>query len=288
MNFKKNKSKIEDKNNESVMEPLIEAIDENKIYRKDDGVLYNIYKCAKLNWLYYLILYVSTLIIDYYTDKNWQLSLWTILYIQVWSYFLHYISHKRYIYNSLGFDLHDSHHSDKSRETLNILKECYANFAVAGGFIIIFINIIFVKYYGKWMKYMNYYVILFWAYIYVSYHMINYHYLKFKTHDNHHKLNGNTNFGPDWVDIIFKTKPDNDEIENSNSSILNAIIALVIILLTLNTYLDPIKFLMDYFVPKDIIDSPDTNLWKCLYNKFFKSSVKIVVDSDINDKSNLL
>jgi hypothetical protein len=224
MNFENNKSIVEDKNNESTIEPIdknnepvIEPIDEDKIYRKDDGILYNIYKCAKLNWLFYLILYVSTLIIDYYTDKNWQLSLWTILYIQVWSYFLHYISHKRYIYNSLGFDLHDSHHSD-----------------------------------------------------------------------NHHKLNGNTNFGPDWVDIIFKTKPDNDEIENSNSSIINSIIALIIVLITLNTPLDPVKFLMDYFVSKDIIDSPDTNLWESLYNKFFKSSVKIVVDSDINDEPNPL
>ena len=133
-----------------------ETINEDEIYRKDDGILYNFYKYAKLNWPYYFVLYSSVFIIDYYTDKNWTLSLWTILYIQVWSYFLHYISHKRYIYNYLGFDLHDSHHSDKSGELFNIFKEWYANFAVAGGFLIVFINIIFVGLYGKWMKYMNY------------------------------------------------------------------------------------------------------------------------------------
>lgn len=267
------------KKNQYQEKDVNETVGEDEIYRKSDGVIYNFYKYSKLNIVYYFFLYAGVILIDFYTDKNLILSLWTILYIQLWSYMLHYFSHKGYILNVFGFDLHHIHHNEEiSKDNFNIIIEWFVNYVLAGGGVVVFFNIIAIGLFGKYMKYMNHYVVLYWAFIYSTYHMINFHYLSYTTHKNHHKLNGTTDFGPDWVDILFQTKPDNDRIENANSSIINVIVALIIFFFIFNTYFDPVKIMYLLFVSKETMETQDTNLWETLYNWFMNEKNEINVD----------
>lgn len=72
--------------------------------------------------------------------------------------------------------------------------------------------------------------------------MINYHILKVPTHVKHHE-NVNSNFGPDIMDILFKTKQDGDYIENMNHGIYNTLIILCFILVTKDTRFDIIQII---------------------------------------------
>ena len=67
--------------------------------------------------------------------------------------------------------------------------------------------------------------------------MINYHILKVPTHVKHHE-DVNSNFGPDIMDILFKTKQNGDNIEDMNHGVINVVIILSFILITKNTKYD--------------------------------------------------
>jgi len=222
------------------------------MYEKDKGIIYNFWQHFKLNSPFYLTLFVCILIIDYYTVKNLLFSLFSMVLIQIWGYFTHWMSHNRYLHDATGMDWHDIHHGANSKDYHNILIETYVNIVFSGGVVIIILNIILSSLLGPSFQLFNYYVILLWSFIYTTGHLINFHFLKFLTHKNHHISNGLTNYGPDWIDIVLKTKPNNDVIENENSFIINAILGTAIIIWYLNTKYDPVKMIKDlinYFVP---------------------------------------
>jgi hypothetical protein len=71
--------------------------------------------------------------------------------------------------------------------------------------------------------------------------------LKSPTHKEHHLKNGQVNYGPDWMDIIFGTKVHNNSFEDFNSSVLNGAIAIVIVLLLKQTSYDPVRYIESLF-----------------------------------------
>jgi hypothetical protein len=236
-------------------------------YIKEDGLFINIFKYFALNLNANFINLIFSWILDYYTDSNWMLLLLTFPIALLNSHFLHYISHKRYIHKFLGFDLHDIHHGPHSQEFWNVIIETIVNF-VLGGFYLIPLNILIVRFFGKSFKIFNYYIILLWSLIYVTTHLINYHYLKFKTHENHHKLNGTTNYGPEIIDILFKTKPNVDVIEDDGSLCINTVFCTIFILLIYNSPYDPIKLLNEFILPKEILESPNTDILDTFMKKY--------------------
>ena len=219
------------------------------IYEKEKGVKYNIWQHIKLNSPWYFTLIVCVLIIDYYTVKNKLFSINSMILIQMWGYFTHWISHNRYFDYITGMDWHDIHHGPNSKQFHNVLIEIYVDIVSSGGIGIMVTIMLLCKLFGESLMILNYYIIVLWSFIYTSGHLINIHYLKFYTHKNHHKFNGLTNLGPDWLDILLETKPSDDIIENENSFIINAIIGTIIIVWSVNTKYDIVKF------SKDLIDN---------------------------------
>jgi hypothetical protein len=219
------------------------------IYEKEKGVKYNIWQHIKLNSPWYFTLIVCVLIIDYYTVKNKLFSINSMILIQMWGYFTHWISHNRYFDYITGMDWHDIHHGPNSKQLHNVLIEVYVDIVSSGGIGIMVTIMLLCKLFGESLMILNYYIIVLWSFIYTSGHLINIHYLKFYTHKNHHKFNGLTNLGPDWLDILLETKPSDDIIENENSFIINAIIGTIIIVWSVNTKYDLVKF------AKDLIDN---------------------------------
>ena len=219
------------------------------IYEKEKGVKYNIWQHIKLNSPWYFTLIVCVLIIDYYTVKNKLFSINSMILIQMWGYFTHWVSHNRYFDYITGMDWHDIHHGPNSKQFHNVLIEIYVDILSSGGIGIMVTIMLLCKLFGESLMILNYYIIVLWSFIYTSGHLINIHYLKFYTHKNHHKFNGLTNLGPDWLDILLETKPSDDIIENENSFIINAIIGTIIIVWSVNTKYDLVKF------SKDLIDN---------------------------------
>ena len=70
----------------------------------------------------------------------------------------------------------------------------------------------------------NYYIILIWAVVFTTYHLVNYHQLNDEVHKQHHIEDGQNNYGPEWFDILFHTKAEHSNIEDMNSGIINMVL----------------------------------------------------------------
>jgi hypothetical protein len=207
-------------------------------YKQEKGLLHNVFQSIKTNIPFWTIFIIALLILIQRTDKNYLSGIITIILLQVWTYFSHIIGHL----DIPGLHWHLFHHQpEKAHQPLYILIETLVNFLFSGGFLLIIGLICLKKILNIDFK-LNYYIILFWSLIYVSYHMLNYHYIDIDTHYNHHQ-DPNTNFSPDWMDILFNTKNDGECFENMNSAILNTIGSLLIVLLFRKTKYDPIRLI---------------------------------------------
>ena len=216
------------------------------IYDEKDGILVNLKKFAYINLPFIIALLVCVCIIIQYTDKNIVSGLITIILLQMWSYFSHILGHT----NVPLINWHLLHHKPEvSRKPLYVLLEFYINFMFSGGFILIFYLIAFKQLFNIDFG-INNYIVLFWSLVYSTYHLFNYHYLDFDTHDNHHK-NNNCNYAPDWMDIMFKTKTNGEHIENMNSSIINIIVSMLIVVQLKGTKYDLIT-IISYCINKII------------------------------------
>jgi len=155
-------------------------------------------------------------------------------------YLSHYISHhfnftdfykkndniltrNTYINNTLTgissfLDFHDITHHDTSinKQIKNIIYEFLNNIIIQGMGLVIFIKIMDIR------------VIILWAFMYATIHNINYLFIKPTTHSDHH-LNSHTNYGIDFVDIIFNSKYDWNDIETHNHGAINLLLVTYII-----------------------------------------------------------
>jgi len=198
-----------------------------QIYSKNESFIVNEIKLAILNEPLLWTALIIVFIINYKTDQNIFIAIFTFYFVTSWSYFTHLLSHTK-LFNSFG-QFHLLHHNvEYSESWIVFLLEAMIDFFIFGGFLLIFTGIFIEKIVG--FRIFNYYIILLWSLFYLSYHLINYHISKPDAHKQHHIDNGTSNFGPEWMDIIFDTKTDNSKFENLNSGIINMIIVTIIIL----------------------------------------------------------
>ena len=208
----------------------------NYIYKKDKGIIYNSFLFFKVNLIYNLSILIACIIIGS-INKDIIRAIITGVVLYFWAYFIHIVAHN--VFPMTWF--HGFHHDPKINKTWYAeLMETFVNIFGSGGLSLAIINIAVSKIIGK--SYLDNYVLLFTTFLYTSFHMINYHILKVPTHVKHHE-NVNSNFGPDIMDILFKTKQDGDYIENMNHGIYNTLIILCFILVTKDTRFDIIQII---------------------------------------------
>lgn len=221
----------------------------NKLIKEDP-----IIQSVKLNYQFYLILFICIILISHYSDTNIIWALITIVFISAAGYASHYISHRinalelfekldndnyltknEYVKTGMRIfckmiDFHDQTHHDTSinKSWENIAIEFAMNFYVQAG---AFIFIIYIA------RQLNLYVITLWGLMYATIHNINYDITPSATHILHH-VDKTTNYGIDIWDIIFNTKyaGDNsiDKLENINHYAINTAFITAVILLLLN------------------------------------------------------
>lgn len=190
-----------------------------------NGYFYNLKKCLSINIVFYSIFFLVGILIGLITDNIYR-SIFTLLFCTVFSYFSHSLSHKIFPLNFRYF--HNLHHNDKHNKKLWAeIIEWLVNIFQIGGLILIPINYIIEKKFN--ITLLNNNLIIYYTLVYTTTHMINYHIVKEDTHVRHHH-NTNTNFGPDYMDILFKTKQNNSYFEEMNQTIINSLISGCIII----------------------------------------------------------
>tara|TARA_B100001093_G_scaffold364862_2_gene349643 strand:+ start:3730 stop:4701 length:972 start_codon:yes stop_codon:yes gene_type:complete len=147
-------------------------------------------------------------------------------------------------------DFHDKiHHNTEINNTwYNEIMEFIQNMLMEGGFLIIlgsYLNLSLRVFNENYV--FNNYVLLLWAIVYSSVHIINYQniFRPLKIHSPHvtHHVNSYLhNFGPDPADILFGTKYNVNDLENINHYSFNIIVATILII-----FLKEKKILNNYF-----------------------------------------
>lgn len=209
-----------------------------------------IIESIKTNYIFWVTIIASIILISYYTTGNninsYISGTFTYIFIAFWGYLMHYISHsinftdvyknstniacrilhQNPIINQMietilyyTIDFHSVIHHDTSinKTPTNIIIEAVQNFLTQGGLMIMFNKLfnptfLFDKFYFKIT--LNNHILMLWALFYATVHNINYNITHPIEHKNHH-INPKTNYGIDIVDIILNTKYNN---HNHNTS----------------------------------------------------------------------
>jgi sterol desaturase/sphingolipid hydroxylase (fatty acid hydroxylase superfamily) len=173
--------------------------------------------------------------INYITGDNMFRTILTYFGISVWTYAVHWFMHK--YENTILGKIHAIHHMPEYKDYISTeIFEIFVNLTIIGGLLWIPIIMVLENYVG--IQLANHYVILAWAIIFTTYHLINYHILSHAVHAQHHTENGVNNYGPEWFDIICNTKAENSEIEDMNSVIANIIVVTALVLSLKDTSYD--------------------------------------------------
>lgn len=208
----------------------------NVIYDSSEGVPTCMSKAISVSWLYYISVFIGFLLIGYLTDDTYR-SLATGIMLFVWAHRTHIWAHNTWPWTWF----HGWHHNPEHSQTpWGIFIETYTNVIGSGGLTLIPYNIALEMLTG--VKVLNNYTILYFSLLYSTFHMINYHYLKIKTHSDHHE-DISLNFGPDVMDVLFGTKKDNEEYEDMNHATVNNIGMLLVVVLLYGSSWDPVKFI---------------------------------------------
>lgn len=193
------------------MDTKLKKIKKSKKQKKAKNI--SILNAYKKNWLQYSVYVVAAAILSM---ENMLLG----ISIANFSFFWIYISHM-FLHNKFCpfYYLHKYHHENNGLFSLviEILLELFV-------FVILFF-ILPTNLYNEW-------VILFCGFIYTSVHNINYGLVHVNNvHALHHK-NMDTNYGPDYYDVLFKTKHSLEtEVENTSHYIPNIIVSFIIVYL---------------------------------------------------------
>jgi DMSO/TMAO reductase YedYZ heme-binding membrane subunit len=214
-----------------------------------------IYKSITQNYIFYIVLICCLLAFTKYTTHNrscFILSLGSILFVTLYGYFVHFLSHYlnedisalyktydnvftrnkyfnwvalKYI-EFVEFHAKTHHNTDINKQYKNIALE-FINNAVTQGIVLIIIKYI--------LGLVDNRVILLWAFFYATVHNINYLIVKPTTHKEHH-VNDKTNYGIDIWDIIIGSKYDWNNIETHNHTAINLIVITAVIIFVCNRF----------------------------------------------------
>jgi hypothetical protein len=124
---------------------------------------------------------------------------------------------------SLDFHRKIHHNTCVNKKYINLVIEALQNI-VTQGFALMWLNKLFLK------NFLVNEVILLYAFIYTTLHLINYNLYKSKAHENHH-TNPKINYGPYFFDILFNTADEEGKQEDWNILSINIIIITLIICL---------------------------------------------------------
>jgi len=196
-------------------------------YVKKDGIIKNMMKFNRKNLLLGIIGYTFIFILNRYTEKDILWTLCTLFFMMGWSYFSHMVSHEP-IGKKIFMNYHLKHHDHSVSKNLKwrLVEYLYMDFVIFGGAILIPLNMAIQKMGGT--RFFNYYVVLYWALLYTSHHAFNWHGSeKLNPHYHHHETM-RTNYGPDFMDILFETKMEEDIIEDMNSLVLNNCVVMLL------------------------------------------------------------
>ena len=196
----------------------------SKFYNKNKNLIENLFNCFMSNKLFYTVFFGVAAYISLLTD-DFNRGIFTITFMVIFSYFSHKLGHHFFPINIF----HKVHHNDKLNHTLlGRSLEWLVNFLQIGGLLLIPLNRLIEKKYG--LKVFNEYVIVYFALVYTTHHMINYHVMEVDTHVRHHK-DVNTNYGPDYMDVLMGTKQHNSTFEDMRESILNSLVSGMVVIL---------------------------------------------------------
>jgi hypothetical protein len=209
------------------METIRDLHLDNDTYSRKDSFIKNEIKLGILNAPLYAAAFVIVLLINYKTDRNIFVAIFTFYFVSSWSYFTHCLAHVSFL-KPLG-QFHLLHHESANHDSAIVfLIEALIDFFVIGGFLLIPFGHFAEEALG--FRIFNYYIILMWSLFYLTYHLLNYHFTKPDAHKEHHISGGSSNFGPEWMDIFFDTKTDGSVFEDLNSGIINLVIITGLIL----------------------------------------------------------
>lgn len=196
----------------------------SKYYNKNKNLVENLINCFKTNKIFYMIFFGAAAYISLLTD-DLKRGLFTITFMVIFSYLSHMVGHKLYPINIF----HKVHHNDDINHTFfGRTLEWIVNFLQIGGLLLIPLNRLLENKTG--VRLFNEYIIVFYSLVYTTHHMINYHVLEVDTHIRHHK-NVNTNYGPDYMDVLLGTKQHNSTFEDMRESILNTLLSAMVVII---------------------------------------------------------
>ena len=189
------------------------------------------------NWKYVK----ESLIINYKTWIALTISSYFICDYKLLTGIYSYIIGLLYIYfghiyyhsplSTTYYYIHSYHHDHTDKNS--ILFEVIMEFA--GTMMPIIIGYCLFKWKNIVLGF-NPYVYLFFALFYSTVHIINYTYLRCNNMHMDHHLNTAGNYFPDICDLIFNTKHNPSDVENTDHWIPNIIIITLVVLLFKNIY----------------------------------------------------
>ena len=229
----------------------------------------NLKNCIKNSYIFFITLLICNFILIPHSNNiltlffNFFMSFLSLSFAILLSYHIHIFSHsydfydvykkelsnlklsnteefilfpliKFFKYFALYGDFHDKihHNSDINRKWYYLIIEFIENFINSGGILIFFLYFSnFKLFFIDKIYSFNYNSIILWALFYATYHLINY---EFKneghSHNIHHKF-VNLNYGYDFMDIIYGTKYDMNNLDNMNDGSLNLIIITLLLII---------------------------------------------------------
>ena len=219
-----------------------------------------VWQSIKMNYIFWIAMMGSLILITKYdTQQSYSNTFITFILAILLGWYIHYLSHAYDLYNLYSSadnfivssirkvplldkiikntilystDFHDKihHNSEINRNSLHLVFEFFQNIFMEGGLLLILANNFnfSIKMKGSTFKF-NKAVLFLWGLLYATVHNINYIILGNEQHSNHH-VNPKTNYGIDILDILFDTKYDIKNIENTNHAAINIVIITLLII----------------------------------------------------------
>ena len=199
-----------------------------------------IFRGVKTNLPYIICLTLACYVICKKTKSNYYKGIFTLGFVMFVGYYSHFLSHytrlskrkktnsKNYILNKMtdfiiyNYNFHHKiHHNSKINKTkYHQYKELEQNLITQGGWLIIlYATFKFIE------THINLWIVVFWAVLYSSIHLINYSVYEVSQHSDHHS-DITINLGmPNLVDYtlnlsFYKNKNKTNKEKSSSSNIL--------------------------------------------------------------------
>lgn len=190
----------------------------------DEDHLSYIGRSLKLNYKSWIMMLVSCLVLSY---NELFLTMSIIQYVLsiLYLYLAHRVAHWPIFFL---FNRAHIYHHENTDWFSHAIQVCIEISTLMSPTILI--------YYTNLLGIIDPFICLFFTFLYITIHNVNYGYFKINNvHSKHHE-DYNVNYGPEICDIIFKTKYPNNSIENTDHFIPNIILSTLLVYLIRHYY----------------------------------------------------